>query len=481
MASLRFATILGLAACVSVLSPAFAVPQDTPKASLRLAKDNEYLFLTVKVETTDIQGLTKGLSPQSIPAILKDDCVILSLLPDGGKPITITYSPAGGFGYTKDGIPAAYFKMKYGIGIDGTIGDATDKDSSWHVEAAIPWDALGCAPNTPLRGYLQIRKKDAAAVVTFPDGVDAATPAAWPKLNSPFALVTKTTIPLIDGRIDKTEWPEAEIQIALPAWQTKQTSTIIAALKGVAPTLDEARNPAGIKSIGALYFSSTNADLLKPSSPTRGVIARDGSIGFIDQPFLGMGPWYSSDRVDHHRRELLGMQRAGIDVAYCVTGGTGVAGVLDMKAQMVVAAAKQELAQRGEATPALAPYIVIPADDAPLDATTQAGLDRLWEVIQRWVIATPPQMRHVTAVGATTPTGTAMAIPVVIDGESVILPSDTSWANTLRQRFAERFGATAGSPTLVFIGGEKLTSNSSGLFGSPLGGTFVLQRQTSPS
>jgi len=56
MASLRFATILGLAACVSVLSPAFAVPQDTPKASFRLAKDNEYLFLTVKVETTDIQG-----------------------------------------------------------------------------------------------------------------------------------------------------------------------------------------------------------------------------------------------------------------------------------------------------------------------------------------------------------------------------------------------------------------------------------------
>ena len=466
MASLRFATILGLAAFVSVLSPAFAAPQDTPKASFRLAKDNEYLFLTVKVETTDIQGLTKGLSPQSIPAILKDDCVILSLLPDGGKPVTITYSPAGGFGYTKDGIPAAYFKMKYGIGIDGTIGDATDKDSSWHVEAAIPWDALGCAPNTPLRGYLQIRKKDAAAVVTFPDGVDAATPAAWPKLVAPFALVPKTAIPLIDGRIDKTEWPEAETQIALPAWQTKQTSTIIAVLKGVAPTLDEARNPAGIKSIGALYFASTNADLLKPSSPTRGVIARDGSIGFIDQPFLGMGPWYSSDRVDHHRRELLGMQRAGIDVAYCVTGGTGVAGVLDMKAQMVVSAAKQELAQRGEATPALAPYIVIPADDAPLDATTQAGLDRLWDVIHRWVIATPPQMRHMTAVGATTPTGSAMAIPVVIDGESVILPSDASWANTLRQRFAERFGATAGSPTLVFIGGEKLTSNSSGLFGS---------------
>ena len=466
MASLRFATILGLAAFVSVLSPAFAAPQDSPKASFRLAKDTEYLFLTVKVETTDIQGLTKGLSPQSIPAILKDDCVILSLLPDGGKPVTITYSPAGGFGYTKDGIPAAYFKMKYGIGIDGTIGDATDKDSSWHVEAAIPWDALGCAPNTPLRGYLQIRKKDAAAVVTFPDGVDAATPAAWPKLVAPFALVPKTAIPLIDGRIDKTEWPEAETQIALPAWQTKQTSTIIAVLKGVAPTLDEARNPAGIKSIGALYFASTNADLLKPSSPTRGVIARDGSIGFIDQPFLGMGPWYSSDRVDHHRRELLGMQRAGIDVAYCVTGGTGVAGVLDMKAQMVVSAAKQELAQRGEATPALAPYIVIPADDAPLDATTQAGLDRLWDVIQRWVIATPPQMRHMTAVGATTPTGSAMAIPVVIDGESVILPSDASWANTLRQRFAERFGATAGSPTLVFVGGEKLTSNSSGLFGS---------------
>ena len=88
MASLRFATILGLAACVSVLSPAFAVPQDTPKASFRLAKDNEYLFLTVKVETTDIQGLTNGFSTQRIPANVKDDCVILSLLPLGGKHVT---------------------------------------------------------------------------------------------------------------------------------------------------------------------------------------------------------------------------------------------------------------------------------------------------------------------------------------------------------------------------------------------------------
>ena len=466
MASLRFATVLGLATFVSLLTPAVAAAQAPPKALVRLAKDSEYLFLTIKVPSSDIQGLTKGISPQSLPAIYKDDSVTLSLLPDSGKPVTITYSPAGGFGYTKDGIPAAYFKMKYGVAIDGTIGDTTDKDNSWQIEAAIPWEALGCMSDTPLRGFIQIRKKGADTVATYPDNVDIATPATWPNLSSSFSLLPKAASPLIDGRFDATEWPEAEIQVALPAWQSKQSTAVITAQAGVAPTLDETRNPAGIKSIGALYFASTNADLLKPSSPTRGVIARDGSIGFTDQPFLGMGPWYSSDRVDHHRRELLGMQRAGIDVAYCVTGGTGVAGVLDMKAQMVVSAAKQELMLRGEQTPALAPYVSLPADDAPLDATTPAGIDRLWDIIQRWVIATPQQMRHVFPVGAMTQTGTVLAIPVVIDGESVILPPDATWANTLRQRFAERFGGTTGSPTLIFIGGEKLTSNSSGLYGS---------------
>lgn len=467
MASLRFATFLGLTAFVSLLTPLVAAAQESPKASFRLAKDSDYVFLTIKIASTDIQGLTKGISPQSLPAIYKDDSVTLSLLPDGGKPVTLTYSPAGGFAYAKDGIPAAYFKMKYGVGIDGTVGDATDKDTSWQIEAAIPWDAIGCVPDTPLRGFLQIRKKGAADVATFPENVDAATPATWPKLSSaPFTLTSKATSPLIDGRTDNAEWPEAETYFALPKWQTKQTTAVITAQVGVAPTLDESRNPFGIKSIGALYFASTNADLLKPSSPTRGVIARDGSVGFTDQPFLGMGPWYSSDRVDHHRRELLGMQRAGIDVAYCVTGGTGVAGVLDMKAQMVVAAAKQELSLRGELTPALAPYIIASADDAPLDATTPAGVDRLWDVIQKWVVATPPQMRHVVPVGSSAPMGTVMAIPVVIDGETVILPTDAMWADTLRQRFAERFGATTGSPTLIFIGGEKLTSNSSGLFGS---------------
>lgn len=478
MASLRFAKVLGLAACISVLSPAMPVTQDAPKASFRLAKDSEYVYLTVKVETSDIQGLAKGLSPQSLPAIYKDDSVTLSLLPDGGKPVTITYSPAGGFGYTKDGIPAANFKLKYGLGIDGTVGDSTDKDKSWQVEAAIPWDAIGCAPNTPLRGFLQIRKKGSADVATFPSGVDTATPAAWPSLTTaPYLFANKATSPLIDGRTDTTEWPESEVLVSLPAWQTKQATAVITMQPGVAPTLDESRNPAGLKPVGALYFASTNADLLKPSSPTRGVIARDGSIGFTDQPFLGMGPWYSSDRVDHHRRELLGMQRAGIDVAYCVTGGTGVAGVLDMKAQLVLVAAKQELALRGEATPALAPYIAIQSDDAPLDATTPAGLDRLWDSIQKWVLSTPPQMRHLVPVGAATPTGTVMAVPVIIDGESVILPSDAAWANTLRQRFAERFGSAAGSPTLVFVGGEKLTSNSSGLYGS-IGRTL---RPASPS
>lgn len=478
MASLKFATVLGLASCIAALSPAWSFAQETPKASFRLAKDSDYLFLTAKIGSADIQGLTKGLSPQSLPAIYKDDSITMSILPDGGKPVTITFSPAGGFGYTKDGIPAAYFKLKYGLAIDGTVGDSTDKDTSWQVEAAIPWDAIGCAPNTPLRGFLQIRKKGASDVATFPTGVDTATPATWPSLSaSPFQFANKASSPIIDGRIDATEWPESEVPITLPAWQSKQATAVITVQPGVAPTLDDTKNPPGVKPVGALYFASTNADLLKPSSPTRGVIARDGSIGFTDQPFLGMGPWYSSDRVDHHRRELLGMQRAGIDVAYCVTGGVGVAGVLDMKAQLVLVAAKQELALRGEATPSLAPYIAIQADDAPLDATTPAGVDRLWDTIQKWAVVTPPQMRHLVPVGAATPTGSVMALPVVIDGESVILPADASWANTLRQRFAEKFGSTTGSPTLIFVGGPNLTSNSTGLFAS-IGRTL---RNTAPN
>jgi len=69
MASIRFATVLGLATFVSMLTPAVAAVQEPNKALVRLAKDSEYLFLTVKVPSTDIQGLTKSISPQSLPAI----------------------------------------------------------------------------------------------------------------------------------------------------------------------------------------------------------------------------------------------------------------------------------------------------------------------------------------------------------------------------------------------------------------------------
>ena len=71
MASLRFAKVLGLAACVSVLTPAFPLNQDAPKALFRLAKDSDYVYLTIKVESSDIQGLEKGSARRASQPFIK--------------------------------------------------------------------------------------------------------------------------------------------------------------------------------------------------------------------------------------------------------------------------------------------------------------------------------------------------------------------------------------------------------------------------
>ena len=452
---------------ISTVASTYVAAQGAQSASIRLAKDPDYLYCSVKIEDAHIQGLSKGISPQSLPNILADDSFSLHISADGKKAVEFTFSAAGGFGYALDGIPAPLFTLRYGVTVDGTLNNSADTDNAWFLEAAIPWAALNATAASPLRGCVQIRAKNSADSVVFPLGSNPALATTWPLFdgtNGAPNLQIKTVKPTIDGQISPNEWPETLYSVPLPVSTNIPATPVTKNTAGVAPQLDSTRNPLTVKWVGAKYLFSTNADLLKPSSPTRGVIARDGSIAFTDQPMLGLGPWYSSDRVDHHRRELNGMQRAGIDVAFTVINGTGAAAALDMKSAYVLATAKLELMHRGEVTPSIAPWITVFRTDEPQDLGTSAGLDMLWNQLQKWFIAVPDWMRQSVTVGSNTSVGTTQVTPIVLDGAGFIIPKDSAWANALRDRFAERFGGLTqiNAESIIFVAGSDITMPSLG-------------------
>jgi len=47
---------------------------------------------------------------------------------------------------------------------------------------------------------------------------------------------------------------------------------------------------------------------------TPGEAGPNGSVGLVHHPMEGIGPWFSYDRADWHRRQLIDVRRAGIDV-----------------------------------------------------------------------------------------------------------------------------------------------------------------------
>lgn len=324
----------------------------------RASWDDRFVYFAFQVEDEDVLGTNN----RPMGDAMKDDSVSVYLHADttGMAPATPTertqalvISVANGFTYLsgKGGAfaPDPTFTIKFGATVQGTLNRSDDRDRGYTVTLALPWQKLGIDPKTIKEGmeipFVAVVRSRGNGLTTTSDGVktedDVNAPTKYGRLRfvtklegaadakktpgtlAAVRLEEKTTL-LIDGVFRPEKWPEvSRFALASPAPRKSDAVIVSAPLPEevddtVAPTLtvDPAKPLAGLeKRVMARYLLGFQADLHKTASPTRGIYGPDGSLLLADQPAVGIGPWFSTDRVGWHRGQLAEMPRYGVDTA----------------------------------------------------------------------------------------------------------------------------------------------------------------------
>jgi hypothetical protein len=498
-----------------LVSSASARRQDTaalppPMVEGRATWDDRFLYFAFVVDDSDILGTnTKPMSHSE-----QDDSIGVYLSTGKekpGAPDATTYamivSAAGGFSFlTGDPQKKAFvehplFTIKYGVAVRGTLNRSDDRDKSFTVTIAIPFDAIGVDPKTLKPGaefgFDVVARQRGGGMISLAEDVkaeaDVAAPAKWKRLvllgpeaadpakvdaaKYPGAVVAasvaaKAKPPLIDGAFRPEDWPPtSRITFRSPDVARTSPAVVPAPLPGdeadaTAPVL---RTDIPLTSIGkrvlARYLLAYQADTHKAANPSRGIFGPDGTLLLRDQPATGIGPWFSTDRVSWHRSQLTDMRRAGVDVALVETAGPeGDTGLLDEKSLIVLLSALRGMTADGVPAPDIAPCLdtamLVPSRGPKLDLATEAGRDTLYEAIRHWFAHVPPEYRLRVSLPSATANGRAVsAYPVFLsDGNAVANASDGAWVDDMRRRFAADFGAKTAGTTLLFVGGSGFDS-----------------------
>jgi hypothetical protein len=475
-----------------------------PRIEARGTWDNRFLYFAFVIDNTDIQGV--NAKPMSNAAL--DDSIALYFdaskekrgTPDAQTNAMIV-SAAGGFTFLtgdaakKAFVPRPLFSVKYGVTLQGSLNRADDRDRSYTVTLAIPIQALGIDPKTLKPGSelgfnIVARQKGGGLSSLSPDvktDADTSNPSKWIRLvllapdkagaeKYPGAMTLprepeQSDAPRIDGIFRAPDWsdkgafaiasphlPRAQIAIAPVAVPGTETDTVVPALPLDTPLVGLGRRTL------AHYRIDYQADLRKPTSPNRSVFGRDGSLLLVDQPVTGVGPWFSTDKVNWHRGQLTAMREAGIDVALTQVSGPGSeVAVLDEKAILTMAAALREMVADRVPSPEVAPLLdtrELAAPGTKADLATEVGRNAVYAVLKQWFTLIPPEFRFRTLVP--TPDGRLVRVyPIFLsDASNITNAANGEWAETLRKRFAAEFGAVTSGTTLLFIGGDNFAAGN---------------------
>lgn len=479
-------------AAFSLALPAFAQNPETAASRLRLGWDENYLYAAFNVVDSDVRGTND--KPFSNP--LEDDSVGIYIRTGGeagAKPDANSHallvSAAGGMTFLKgengNWTPDRKFSMKFGVDVDGTLNTGTDRDRGYSVEVAIPWALLGLNgktvnASTVLSGCVLTRKRG-GSILPFPEGSDTNEPSTWPRISLADGVEGKLRAfqlpapPVIDGKIGGGEWRSDGVP--LPTSDDVPTTvdaTTPVALSPVPGVTDQVPSLAGLKpqelpgQVFARYLPFFQADPTKPY-PVRGILGEAGQVLFADQPEGGIGPWFSTDRVGWHRGELASMKRIGIDAALVEMGGPdSPTAFADEKTLLNLVAALREMSRDRQLAPTVTPFLdtayLAPTAQRP-DLTTSAGRESVWKAIKRWMSIVPPEYRTRIPLP-----GGGNAYPIFFtDGANLQNVTATGWADVMRQRFAEEFGALSNGATLLFVGGKNFALSENIIGALPLG------------
>lgn len=460
----------------------------------RTGWDEKYLYLAFQVDDPNLAGT--NTTPLSRPE--QDDSVGVYLQVGDARPDTpdanthaMLVSVAGGFTFLRGGAGGFTVRplrdlipIKFAVTLQGTLNRADDADQRFTVEMAIPWEVVGVTPRAGMAlGYnVVVRSREGGFTSLAGDVTTAAdinAPSKWTRLTlgapapaapseGRFAPRITDRPPLIEGILRAGEWPEAP-SFAFAAPEKARPVAAVAPVPGttpgaavVVPPLPTDQPIALERLLLARYALQFQGDPRKPTT-FRGVRAPGGRFLLSDQPALGAGPWFSSDRPGWHRPQLAEMRRLGVDVALTVTGGPeGDQASADEKALLVLVGALREMATERIPAPQIALWLdtesLVPAGSPRPDLTAAEGRALLYRAVRRYFQIIPPELR--ARVQLPINAGGIPAYPVFLSSARGFSALDGRFVDDLRSRFAADFGADS---TLIIAGGEDFAASGARL------------------
>ena len=459
-----------LCAFVLLMPASVAFAQDAVKdqVSCYTTLDDAYFYLGFRIDGPDVRGTHSKPNMD----LAGDDAVEFYIETDNKHSMKISpacfsmaVSAAGGsrFRAGSDASaldPTPAFTFKYGTTVQGTLNNHDDIDMGYNVEMAVPWELLKARPPTlgDMMSFNVVVRRHGDAAGSFvslsprvKSEEDALVPANW--VNVVFTAHTfgaatmgvekvlsaryVVRSPLIDGVVNDREW--------------HQNTSFALDLPMPPGFVYEAKFPVQ-RMVFAKYTYWYQADVRK-QAPVQRAKRADGSTELADLPANGIGPWFSSDRVQWHKDEMSSLVGAGIGVAlpdYLGAAQSG-AGFADKGLDCMVAAL-EELKEEGKLYPMVGMYLdasYLRANGQPLNAQAIYG------AIKDFFARIPPDFRA-QAPAAKPNAGKPGAIVFVANSESMAV-----WDPALLTACSERFAKDFGCP-LIWVGDSSFAPVGSG-------------------
>ena len=323
-----FQRIFLIAIILTLLVSSFAYAQEPSKDMIQIYTtwDEAYIYYAFKIDTPNIQATHKAPNED----IGDDDSVTIYLEADNKKSDTITskcyamkISAAGGCQFLAGDdkgslLPVNAYTFKFGVNLTGTPNNDDDIDQGFSIEAAIPWQLINMKPPTlsaqlTTNAIIRTHSMKAGSFVSISPNVisdaDINIPAKWSNLvltQYTFAIATVSRdkilsakyiarAPSINGQVADTEWnKKTAFSIDLPQAQA---------------TDFEIKFPKH-----KLVFADYSFDFQLNKRKSEPYSSFDTAK--IDTMPIGTGPWFSYDRVQWHKDNLMEMAKCGIDVAF---------------------------------------------------------------------------------------------------------------------------------------------------------------------
>jgi len=441
-----------------------------PRVQVYALWNRSYLCLAAKVPDTMVTGMSTG--PMSAPE--QDDAVEFSFEVPGERgpsAYRLVISAAGGMtllgrdargGWRTDpSWISGPRTVKYAVSIDGTLNDPSDRDRSFLVECAIPWEFLGGDPPAGAEiGFNVVccmqGENDGVAswspMVRSPEHVGDA--ARWGRMvMKPSSTLEKARgmvvlcpyvgqTPFVDGKLEAGEWlvatslefskPEPVVEPAPPAERRAGAAAFLMAIY----RYDWQGNPDGRG--GALLWSPEGA-------PATG-----------HQPQRASGPWCSYERVDWHAAQLEELQRAGVDIILLRYAGedrarrTWARSGIDRLVQ-----ALKERRAAGLGYPLVGMMLDVQALNGA-DLKSEVGRRRIYGMIREFFLRVPREFW--AEIGARPEEGQRGGVPVFLGEPEGLADWDGEFVRYCQGRLAEDFGGArpiwVGSSAWRSRGGE---------------------------